>query len=317
MIQFRPFLNIDPPGIAELWCQHAPLRALVQPMSTALLATMVLAKPYFDREGLIVAEEDRRLIGFVHAGFGSSPDGSRLDKCLGVICLLMVAARDDREQIAAELLAQGERYLIDRGAKELMAGGVFPANPFYLGLYGGSHSPGILESDADSCRLFQSAGYQNVATRAILQRRLSDFRPVIDRAQLALRREYLVETQFDPPTKSWWEACTIGPTERTLHRLLTKRGKRECGSVTLWNMEPFFLSWGVRTAGLMDLQIDEDQRRHGLGTLLLGEAFRHTKEQNLTQVEVQVREDNLPALALFRKLGFVPVDRGWELRKKV
>ena len=47
----------------------------------------MLSKPYFEPEGLIVAEQDEKLLGFVHAGFAPSPDWMDLDLEDGVISL--------------------------------------------------------------------------------------------------------------------------------------------------------------------------------------------------------------------------------------
>lgn len=317
MIRYRPFLNCDPPALAELWCNQPPQRGLVQPMTTDLLERTVFSKPYFDRDGLTVAFDEGRLVGFAHAGFGCSPDGARLDRELGVVCLLMVASHDSQDEIAAELMAASERYLIQRGAKQLIAGGVYPANPFYLGLYGGSHSPGILESDSRAREYFAAAGYEEAASRAIMQRRLAGFRLPVDRQQREIRRQYCVEETIDPPTASWWEACTIGQTTRTLYQLVTKRGGESCGSLVAWDMEPIASSWGVRAAGMMELRIDREQRNRGLGTFLAGETLRQLEAKAVTLVEVQILADNNPALAMFKKLGFQQVDRGIVLQKSV
>jgi hypothetical protein len=63
VIRYRPFRNTDPPHLAEVWRAQPPLRALMQPMSVAILDRLILSKPYFDRQGLIVAVEDEQPIG--------------------------------------------------------------------------------------------------------------------------------------------------------------------------------------------------------------------------------------------------------------
>ena len=45
-------------------------------------------------------------------------------------------------------------------------------------------------------------------------RELSDFRPVVDRQQLKIRRQFTVETIVDPPTTTWWEAVHGSPLPR-------------------------------------------------------------------------------------------------------
>ena len=83
MIDYRPFRNTDPPALCEIWRSHAPLRAFFQPLTPPMLETTVLSRPFFDREGLIVAVEDGEPIGFVHAGFGRDQEGNSLDTSIG------------------------------------------------------------------------------------------------------------------------------------------------------------------------------------------------------------------------------------------
>ena len=50
---------------------------------------------------------------------------------------------DDRDLVLG-LIEEAERYLRERGAKVVYAGGLFPLNPFYWGIYGGSEGCGVL-----------------------------------------------------------------------------------------------------------------------------------------------------------------------------
>jgi ribosomal protein S18 acetylase RimI-like enzyme len=319
MIRYRPFLNTDSPFLAELWCSQPPLRARVQPMTVGLLEQKVLSKPYFDPHGLIVAEQDGRLVGYAHAGFGANAEASAISTETGTTCMLMVAPHTDQQEIGEQLLLRSEQYLIERGAQRLLGGSVAPANPFYLGLYGDNDSPGILESNAMVVQLFVNAGYKVVQQQAVLERALGSFRPVVDRLQMQLRRQYHVEVELDPPARSWWEACTVGQTQRIRYRVVSRRSGECCGSVTFWDMERIATSRGLLHAvGMLGLEIQEAWRGRGLGTFLTGEALRRLhgdqpRPDEWTGIQActaQVDGGNLAALALFRKLGFHEVDRG-------
>ena len=181
LIRYRPFLNGDAPALAEVWRSQPPMRGLVQPMSASLLEDFVFWKPYFDREGLIVATEDERVVGFAHAGFGPCEDRSSLSTELGVTSMLMTHTQADRATISVELLGRSEQYLISRGARVLYGGGIRPLDPFYLGLYGGSELPGILASDEQKLRLFLDCGYREVDRVIVMQRELNRFRMPVDR----------------------------------------------------------------------------------------------------------------------------------------
>lgn len=315
MIRFRPFRNDDLPDLAEIWRTRAFERGLAQPMSADLFDQLVLAKPYFDRQGLIVALDDDRVVGFAHAAFGPSPDESTLSRRMGVVCMLMVRPDYRRLGIGTTLLDMSEQYLREQGAEVLYAGGIRPLNPFYLGLYGGSELPGVLDSDAEAQRRYEAAGYRAIDRCLVFQRDLSSFRPAVSRTQLQIRRRTTVDVNHNRRSRTWWEACTFGWFERTGFDLTARDTGQTLASATFWDMEPLATSWGVHAAGLTDLEVDAGQRRQGLATYLLSEAFRQLQQHHVSLVEAQTMEHNRAAIALYQSLGFQIVDQGNVYRK--
>lgn len=316
MIQYRCFLNDDPPRLAEVWRGCATRPGLAQPITASTFDLLVLAKPYFDREGLILALDDKRPVGFVHAGFGPNDDESGLSTELGTTVLLLTVAHPEEPAIAAELLARSEDYLRRRGTKVFYGGGIRPLNPFYLGLYGGSELPGILDSEPQTQALFREHDYREIDRTAVLHRELIGFRPLVDRQQMQIRRNTDVEVLIDPPPRTWWEACAMSAFDRTVFQLRPRGGEAPVASATFWNMEPFAAARGVRTSGLVDVQVEPAERKKGLATYLIGEALRQLSEQSVAQVEVQTMQGNSAALRMYRKLGFQQVDSGAVFRKE-
>jgi ribosomal protein S18 acetylase RimI-like enzyme len=280
-----------------------------------LFEETVLSKPYFDRHGLILAVEEGRTVGFVHAGFGPT---TKLDSVCyqhGVISRLMVDGADD--QLALKLLHQGEMYLQEKGAKAIYAGGNNPNDPFYLGYYGGSRLPGILGEDRSLMETFQTAGYTLMGEQVIMQCQLRGFRPRVDRKQMLIRRQFQIATSLDPASKSWWEACTIGCTDRTKFELLEKATGQRAGQVTFWNMVPLSKAWGINANGIFDLEVLVGQRRAGLGSFLVGEALKQLAEQGVALAEVQTRSDDEATIAFFQRIGFQEIERGAILKKLI
>jgi ribosomal protein S18 acetylase RimI-like enzyme len=316
VIRVRPFRNSDPPHLVEVWRSQPPQRGLAQSISVRVLEELVFAKPYFDRMGLHVAiTAEGHVVGFAHAGFGPKDDYSSLSTELGVVCLLLVVPDQPFEAVADPLLQASEEFLRTRGAKILYAGSVFPLNPFYLGLYGGSELPGVLESDARALSFYRSRGYQEIDRVAVMQRELPGFRPIVDRNQMQIRRGFQVEAVLDPPTRSWWESCTLGHTDRTRFQLLPRGGKEPAARATFWHIEPLASSWGVHAVGLIEVETAPASRRQGLATFLVGESLRQMQAHGTTLVEAQTMERNSAALGLYRKLGFQVIDHGIVLRK--
>lgn len=315
-IRYRTFRNQDPPQLAEIWRARARERGLMHPMSAELFEQLVLAKPYFDKEGLIVALDGDVAVGFVHAAFGPTEDEGGLSTGFGVTAMLMVRPDYRRLGIGRQLLTRSEAYLHRHGAQVLYGGGIYPLNAFYLGLYGGSELPGVLDSDVEAQRLYQAAGYQEIDHCLVLHRELKSFRPLISREQLAVRRVTTLRETADPASHTWWEACTVGAFERTRHELVANASQQVLAGATTWNMEPLSASWGVRTVGLIDVAVEPEHRRRGLATYLLGEIFRRLQQTGVALVETQtMQREHGAAVAFYERLGFKQVDRGAVYRK--
>ena len=287
----------------------------MQPMSTPIFEHLVLSKPYFDRHGLIIAEHNGQPVGFVHAGFGPNANRTEIATETGVTCMLQTTPEVASTDLRSRLLVEAETYLRGRGATTLLGGGVTPYTPFYLGLYGGSDLPGVLDSDALFSGPFVQQGYEEASRYVLMSCKLDLMRTPYDRRQRQLARDYDVEVNLDHQFDTWWDACTLGQTEHTCFQLIARGDGSTCGSVIFWDLEPLASGWGVQAVGLCRLQIRSSRRHEGLGTLLISQALKKLQDAGISLVHVQVPCDNEPGCKLFRKLGFEEIDRGVSFRK--
>ncbi len=315
MLTYRCFRNADPPILTALWRSRAGQSGLMDPVSPDLFEQLVFAKLYFDYAGLILAFEDGSPVGFAHAGFGPNEQFNAVSYDLGVTSIVVVRPDCQEGEVSAGLLEQCEQYLRTRGAKVLYGGGVQPLNPFYLGLYGGSELPGVLDSDQVARNLFQSHGYQEIEHIRILQINISGFEATIDRAQMQIRRQMVVEETIDFPTRNWWEACTMGEFDLTRFEMVPRGGGPAVARAIFRSMEPGGNNSPGRRSGLIELNVDPAYRRRGYAVFLLSEVFRQFKRQGIACVEAQAMEINAPAVNLYQKLGFKPIGEGSVYRK--
>jgi GNAT superfamily N-acetyltransferase len=315
MLTFSTFRNTDPPVLAALWRSLAGHPGLMQPVSPDLLEQLVFAKLFFDYRGLVLARDDGRPVGFAHAGFGANLDESWFSTDAGVTCIVLVRPDCDQAVVAAGLLDRCEEYLKGRGARVLYGGGIHPLNPFYVGLYGGSDLPGILDSDTAVRAALATLGYHEVGRTLLFRRELSGFESQIDRRQMQVRRQMIVEVTSDAPTRTLWEACTLGEFELTRFDVVPRGGGSVIASATFRSMEPSGATAVSRAAGLIGLFVEEAYRRRGLAFFLLSEAFRQFIRQGITSVETMSRETDVAARGTFQKLGIPQVGQAGVWRK--
>ncbi len=236
-IHFRHFRNADPPALVAVWQSRAGQPGLSPAFGIEVFEQFVLAKTFFDPEGLILACDGDRVLGFAHAAFGANDTEDGISTELGTTVLLVVRPDCDEAQVAAGLLEHSEAYLQRRGAKVLYGGGIRPLNGFYLGLYGGSELPGVLESDSVAQQAFASHGYREIDRTLLFRRTLNTFEAVVDRRQMQVRRQMLVEVLLDPPPRTWWEACTLGQFDLVRFALVPRTGGTAVASATFRRME--------------------------------------------------------------------------------
>jgi ribosomal protein S18 acetylase RimI-like enzyme len=67
---------------------------------------------------------------------------------------------------------------------------------------------------------------------------------------------------------------------------------------------------GADDCWLEDLFVDERARRAGLGRALVNAAFERARARGCKRIDLDVNEDNLGALALYRELGFSTEPKG-------
>jgi ribosomal protein S18 acetylase RimI-like enzyme len=316
VIRYRTFRNTDPPALVEVWNEALTGRGAVHLPGSLLLEQQVLALPYFDPTGLILAEEEGRVLGFGHAGFGPNTAQTALNPQEGVVCMVAVRPNRRRQGIGSELLRRVEEYLRERSAREILAGPAPPNNPFYFGLYGGSDQPGFLVSDELAGPFLQHRGYEPVAATAVLQRGLQKPLRLSDSRFVTCRQQYEIMAEEAPARPTWWENCVLGMVAPLELTLTDKKSGRTLAEAQITELEAFSARWKKSTVGISHVVVEPESRRQGLGKFLMMQVLRFLQEQCFEMAELQVPNSNEAALLLFQQLGFEQVDTGKVYRKR-
>ncbi len=298
-----------------VWNEALPNRGAYTLRSPAAFERWIFAKPYFDPSLLIMACEDDIPVGFCHVGFGPKSDQTDLDPSIGVISMLALRLSKQKQKIGSQLLRLGEERLRERGASTIFAGGLRPNNPFYFGLYGGSNSPGFLESEPNMAHFFRTHQYEAAHRCLVFQRKLEQSLNLVDTRFATLRRRFEVHMAPRSAIHSWWQECQVGQLEQFEFRLEERVSGLPAARVYYWEMEGYGWRWNTPAAGIMDIQVRSDLRQQGVGKYLIAQLLRYLQDQYFGIVEAHVNEDNESAIRMFRSLGFTHVDTGIAFRK--
>jgi ribosomal protein S18 acetylase RimI-like enzyme len=314
VIHYRTFRNGDPPGLVGVWNEAFTGRGAVQLQNPTWLEYFFFSKPYFDPNSLLIALEEERIVGFAWCGFGPDETESALDCRHGIVCLLGVLPSHRRQGIGSELLHRAEDYLRRQGSEVLFAGPAYPFNPYAFGLYGGSSSPGFLDSDPLARPFFEHHGYTLESNCLVFQRSLQSALNLADGRFAAHRLRYEVHANPFQGT-TWWQECMLGPVELHEYRLQDKLTSRTAARVLLWEMETYAHRWNEHPIGITDIVVPPELHRQGLAKFLMAQILRYLQDQFYSLVEIQVHAENTPAIHLLRSLGFEQVDAGHIYRK--
>ncbi|GIX04816.1 MAG: hypothetical protein KatS3mg114_0685 [Planctomycetaceae bacterium] len=317
MVVFRPFRNTDPPQVWGLWhaCELGRGAALHVPLN--LFEELVLSQPYFDPQGLILAEEGGVPVGYVHAGFRANVAQTALDYTEGVICAVMVHPQFRRRGIGRELVRRAEDYLQQRGARSIYAGPAFPRDPFYFGLYGGSQPAGFLESDPLAAPFFLALGYVPVERHLVYQRSLAAGHDPVGLRLLQLRRTTELTIVEQLPQMSWWWHTRVGRLDSLELDLISRGPRTPLARLTLVGLDHYLPSWKQRAIGVLDVQVAEALRRHGYAQALLVELCRRMRQELFQVVEGHAEQHDVPAIKLLESAGFMPIDAGVVYRRSL
>ncbi len=312
---YRSFHNSDPPRLHQLWHSCALGRNAAEGFSCDVFELFACSQPYFDRDGLILAIDENRVVGFVHASFAPNQQETALDPQKGILSALMVHPDYRRRKIGAELVRRAEDYLRSKGALTVEAGGGLGQNGFYCGIYGGLEPSGFCGSAAAWREFFGSCGFAPGAEVFVMRRDLLQSRDPVNAKLLRHRRHLNLVITDRPAKESWWWFVRFGHLDSLRFELQEKTTQEVVASGQIIGMDLFIPKWGVRTVGIQKVYVPESQRRHGYAQALVLEICRRLRGEMVQLVEAHVLSDNTPVVDLFTSAKFELNDRLLTFRK--
>ena len=296
-MELRCYRPGDEEAVVALWNRRVAGCYATGPLTVERFLADVAGKSYFDPEGLILAFQRGSPAAFAHAGFRSD-DWIVPDQRLGTIS--MIAAREGHAAAGASALAEGVRYLLRRGARQVDAFAIdFPNTPFYNGLYGGEKA-GMDEDHPggrdllERCRFRVS--YGTVVMTADLDRDVEEIREL---GGMTLRTG-----PWDCPAAGLSPSRCYGIPERIRRtRLIGPQGEEKAG-VTFWHLDRHNEATGNSLAVVSHVHAASDLHGTGAALAVQREVHRILKAEGAARVGLGAGGSNGRAVAFYRKLGY-------------
>jgi GNAT superfamily N-acetyltransferase len=317
LIGFRCFHNADPPRLHQLWHSCALGRSAAEGFACDVLEVFSFSQPFFDRKGLIVATDDDRVVGFVHAGFAVNEALSGLDPTQGILSALMVHPGWRRRGIGTELVSRAEQYLRRSGSTNVEAGGGLDRNGFYVGIYGGLQPSGFSADSAPWGEFFSACGYRPSTETVVLRRDLRNSRDPVSARQIRNRRNLKMVISDRPSGQPWWWFVRFGQLDSLTIQLCTNSDDKVVASGQIIGLDVFIPKWGVRSVGVRDVFVPAGFRKHGYAMALLLEICKRLREESVSLIEAHVDSQNDAAMKLFHAAHFAPDDRMLTFRRQL
>lgn len=315
MLSYRSYRNTDPPHLLRIWADATGRPGLIQPLTLAYLERGVLNKPYFDPQGLFLAFDDARPVGFAHAGFAPNrAAGSELCYGKGITCLLVVSPGYEATPVAEDLLQKCEEYLLKKGAQVLYGGSASPWHPFYLGLYGGLQLPGVLESDTFLIDVFTRHQYVIDEYYRRFQLNLSGFQKTPDVGLRFQFSRFSLVRRTDARPLDWWDAVSYCESELTDFVLVDPSTERPVARVRYCKHSPNPHSWPA--VGLAEIRVANGWREQNVEKYLLATSLTCLQQEGIAIVEAQCPGSDEKMVQLLKASGFQPATRGVVFRKQ-
>lgn len=205
MISIRTFRNSDTPEIVRLWNAQHQQSGHTARLSTSTIEIVLLSRPFFEYQHLLVAGPPQSPSGFIHwvplpaeQPSHSSPGtavelNSASRPTTAVIANLVVPEQPDAAKIASELISAASHHARQAGFEILKLGQAPEHWTGYAGIASFGLGRGISDEDHRGRAWADSHGFTPYRWLNTYQVQLATYRPPFDRELLGLRRSALLE----------------------------------------------------------------------------------------------------------------------------
>ncbi len=313
-LQIRAFQNTDVQPLCRVLSAHYAAIGLPSAFTPLTLELCVLAKPYFDPELLLVAENDGEIAGWILMGFEADSQLQSLNPQNAVVSCLCVAPGPVEELVAGELIKYAAGRLAARGVTQVQYCPPPPNVPYLAGLVPGDGMIGLPELDIRQQKWLSAAGWQAGIEMESWELDLGRFQPPMDRTQIQIRRMAHVDRLLDEPLLPWYTASVFSHTEPVGFQLTNRQDKRVAAEVIIWIIGQELLPQPEVVAHLWPLNLPGGELLADQLVFLVAESLRQLRGDRVDGVRTVTAAANRTTRDLLQRIGFTRAASGHVLR---
>ncbi len=268
--------------LVEFWNKY------IAPVTPEKFEKRVTKHELFDPEGLSIAKENKRVVGFAHAARVGS---------MGYVCFIFVQPHYRGKGIGSQLLGKALDYLSP--CSEVWAAKQFDT-PFYGNrggpyppLYGSAEFVGLDAEDDNATRFFERRGF-------LMKHRSIDMRCMLgdvpEHGLGSLEEKYYF---FSTKNIAPWDKVPYQKEGDFFVDFAVDHAGSLLGAVVWYAL-------GEETAGIYDIHIEQHWRDRGIGTWLLTKTLEHMGRERFMRAALVTTEFNTRAVHVYEKVGFKP-----------
>ena len=282
-------------GLTALYNAETAYEAHIAPLSPDRFVELVAAKSYFAPAGLLVAREDQRVVGWVHACCAPGSEG-RHDPNQRIPRIRMLIFPRTRLEVGNQLVAAATAWLRSQGHEAAEAMHAKDGYPFYRGLWVGGE-PMCPATLPHLHMALETGGYRTTQESIFLTAAMTE-PPPLPACQVALERTTEPAAMAHEGMRQSWTGFTPQRTRAFVNG-------EEAGSIG-WVLQSHLDRLGAPCMNIWGLGVKEAHRRQGIASVLVADAMRQSYALGARAASVGTQLWNAPAHATYARLGFRP-----------
>ena len=295
MIEIRPFLNTDPPALAEIINRCCKIESVV---SASLLEHAVFSKIYFTHDRLLLAMKGQHLLGFVHLGSTASDDPTTSTMTISNLLF------DEGDLATASALVDAAAaFASDRGFTKLRIGSSPERAEYYNGISSHFLNVGIPDFQHVLPTLY-AIGFKEITAWVCFECDPNAGKTPFRREHMLYRRSHDVVQVIDPVFNSNAINLVFSHLANSELRLIERHTNSIIGSLVYASLAHSYPGWPNGGVDVLSYIAECDDTASGVFDYLISELIRQIPDSGLSPLRVHVSETNVAHCDVLSGLGF-------------